>query len=138
MTCAVCYRPARGFGYLNPRLQRGDLRRASEQRWFCSMRCQNVFSHLLEKTGGRMPDLSEVELAARHACLAPLGDYVAHLGMERPLADYSREEVQGLIDVVVRTYCDQRMAEFQRLSDKERAYFEHRLARQTPHAGVIG
>ena len=43
----------------------------------------------------------ELEIAAMRACLSPLGDYVGDIGMERPLADYSREEVLTLVEVVV-------------------------------------
>ena len=43
-----------------------------------------------------MVDPDEMEVAAMHACLAPLGEYVGSIGMQRPLADYSREEVLTL------------------------------------------
>jgi hypothetical protein len=64
------------------------------------------------------------------ACLSPLGEYVGSIGMERPLADYTRDEVLTLIDVVVTTYQDQMIEEHERMAAKDRAFLEERLARQ--------
>ena len=77
-----------------------------------------------------MIDPSEMEIAAMRACLAPLGEYVGEIGMQRPLADYSRDEVLMLIDVVVTAYQDCMVAEHERMAAKDRAFFEERLARQ--------
>jgi hypothetical protein len=60
----------------------------------------------MNKTEGHMIDPSDMELAAMRACLSPLGEYVGSIGMQRPLADYSRDEVLMLIDVVVTAYQD--------------------------------
>jgi len=57
-----------------------------------------------------MIDLSEMEQAAMATCLGPLGDYVAALGLDTPLAEYSRDQVLGLIEVVVTAYQDQMVA----------------------------
>ena len=40
------------------------------------------------------------------AALGPLGEYVSSIGMDQPLADYSREEVLTLIEVVVTAFQD--------------------------------
>ena len=77
-----------------------------------------------------MIDPSDMELAAMQACLLPLGEYVGAIGMERPLSDYSREEVLTLIDVVVTAYQNQMIEEHERMAAKDRAFFEERLARQ--------
>ena len=130
MKCAVCSRKAKGFGYFNPRIPRNDPRRYSDRCVFCSLRCQNAFSLLMEKTGGQMIDPTEMEVAAMQACLAPLGEYVASIGMERPLADYSRDEVLTMIDVVVTAYQNQMIEEHERMAEKDRAFLEERLARQ--------
>ena len=106
MTCAVCYRQARGFGAYNPRLKRGDPNRHPHRWVFCSRRCQVAFTQILDKTEGRMIDPTELERAAMEAALTPLGDYVASIGMERPLAVYSRTEVLTLIEVAVTAYQD--------------------------------
>ena len=111
MKCAVCSRKAKGFGYFNPRLPRSDPGRYSDRWVFCSMRCQNAFCKLMTKTEGQMIDPSEMELAAMASCLAPLGEYVGSIGMQRPLADYSKDEVLTLIDVVVTAYQEHMLVE---------------------------
>ena len=98
MRCAICSRQARGYGWFNPRLPRYDPARCSDRWSFCSRRCQNVFCRLMHRTEGRMVDPTELELAAMRACLGPLGECVAAIGMDRPLADYSRDEVLRLIE----------------------------------------
>lgn len=136
MKCAVCSRKAKGFGYFNPHLTRSDPRRYLDQWVFCSMRCQNAFSRLMENTGGRMIDPSDMELAAMRACLAPLGEYVGSIGMQRPLADYSKDEVLMLIDVVVTAYQEHMLIEHERMAEKERAFLEERLVRQDKPAST--
>jgi len=84
----------------------------------------------MDKTDGRMIDPSEMETAAMRSCLSPLGEYVGSIGMERSLADYSREEVLTLIDVVVSAYQDHMLLEHERMAANERAFLEDRLARQ--------
>lgn len=130
MKCIVCHRQAKGYGWFNTRRKRGDPQRYSDQWVFCSRRCQESFSKLMHKTEGQMIDPSDMEIAAMRACLAPLGEYVGEIGMQRPLADYSRDEVLMLIDVVVTAYQDCMVAEHERMAAKERAFFEERLARQ--------
>ncbi len=53
-----------------------------------------------------MTEPTDLEKAAFAAALSPLGDYVGSIGMQRPLADYSREEVLNLIEVAVTAYQD--------------------------------
>ena len=53
-----------------------------------------------------MIDATETERAAMVAALRPLGDYVAQLGLQRPLADYTRDEILTLVEVVVDAYHD--------------------------------
>ena len=130
MKCAICYRKAKGYGWFNPRLKPSDPNRYSDKWVFCSRRCQDAFCLLMTKTEARMIDPSDMELAAMRACLSPLGEYVGSIGMERPLADYTREEVLTLIDVVVTAYQDQMIEEHERMAAKDRAFLEERLARQ--------
>lgn len=54
--------------------------------------------------GTYMTDPTDLEKAAFTAALAPLGEYVGSIGMQRPLADYSKEEVLTLIEVAVTAY----------------------------------
>ena len=77
-----------------------------------------------------MIDPSDMELAAMASCLAPLGEYVGSIGMQRPLADYSKDEVLMLIDVVVTAYQENMLVEHERMAEKERAFLEQRLVRQ--------
>ncbi|MBF0182118.1 MAG: hypothetical protein HQM03_19040 [Magnetococcales bacterium] len=53
-----------------------------------------------------MTDATDLEKAAMAAALRPLGEYVASIGMQRPLADYTREEVLTLIEVVISAFQD--------------------------------
>ncbi len=53
-----------------------------------------------------MVDPTELEQAAMAAALGPLGEYVASIGMDRALSDYSREEVLTLIEIVVTAFQD--------------------------------
>ncbi|MBF0341030.1 MAG: hypothetical protein HQL95_08740 [Magnetococcales bacterium] len=53
-----------------------------------------------------MTDATDLERAAMAAALRPLGEYVASIGMQRPLAEYSREEVLTLIEVAVTAFQD--------------------------------
>ena len=66
----------------------------------------------------------------RGDALAPLGDYVSTLGMDRPLADYRKEDVLRLVEVVVDAYQAHMLDEHERMAAKERAFFEQRLAAQ--------
>lgn len=106
MTCAVCARQPRGFGWFNPAYPVGDPRRDTSRRRFCSMRCQAVFVARLSPTGGPMVDPTDLEKAAMAAALVPLGEYVASIGMDRPLSAYSREEALTLIEVAVTAFQD--------------------------------
>jgi hypothetical protein len=130
LKCAICYRKAKGYGWFNPRLKPSDPNRYSDEWVFCSRRCQDAFCLLMTKTEAHMIDPSDMELAAMRACLSPLGEYVGSIGMQRPLADYTREEVLTLIDVVVTAYQDQMIEEHERMAAKDRAFLEERLARQ--------
>ena len=56
--------------------------------------------------GTFMTDPTDLEKTAFAAALAPLGEYVGSIGMQRPLADYSREEVLTLVEVAVTAYQD--------------------------------
>lgn len=85
-----------------------------------------------------MIELIELELAARHSCLAPLGEFVADIGMERPLTDYQREEVVQLIDVVVCAYQRHMVEAYEHAAAQERYQLEARLARQGKPETIAG
>ena len=53
-----------------------------------------------------MIDPTDLEKAGMEAVLVPLGEYVAEIGMQRPFAELTKQEVLTLIDVVVTAYQD--------------------------------
>ena len=75
-----------------------------------------------------MIDPSEIEMSAMAACLSPLGEYVASIGMERALASYSRDEVLQLIEIVVTKYQDYMLVEHERMEARDTQIFEEHLA----------
>lgn len=75
-----------------------------------------------------MIDPSGMEITAMQSCLGPLGDYVASIGMDRPLADYRKEEVLGLIDVIVTAYQECMTSEHERMVERDRVFLEARFA----------
>ena len=50
-----------------------------------------------------MIDPTDMELAAMASCLAPLGEYVGAIGMQRPLADYSKDEAVTTTSISIST-----------------------------------
>jgi hypothetical protein len=102
------------------------------------MRCMNAFSKVMERLTSieehAVIDPSDLELAAMRAALAPLGDYVSTIGMDRPLADYRKEEVLRLVEVVVDAYQAHMLDEHERMAARERTFFEQRLAAQSQNA----
>lgn len=77
-----------------------------------------------------MIDPSDMEDTAMGACLQPLGEFVGAIGMNRPLASYSRAEVLSLIDVVVTAYQGQMTAEHERMAARDRVFLQERLRLQ--------
>jgi hypothetical protein len=80
-----------------------DPRRDESRQRFCSFRCLNLFCR---RGRSAVVDPTELEQAAMAAALGPLSEYVASIGMDRPLANYSREEVLTLIEVVITAFQD--------------------------------
>lgn len=78
-----------------------------------------------------MIDPSDMEIEAMQSCLKPLGDYVASVGMDRPLANYRKEDVLGLIEVILTAYQEHLVFENERLAARDQAYFEERLTQQS-------
>jgi hypothetical protein len=101
---------------------------------FCSFRCQILYGRLREyreqarhwaDTGEEFPmiDATDTEKAAMAAALRPLGDYVAELGLERPLANYSREEILTLVEIVVDAFQAHLLEVHERQAEREAEYF---------------
>ena len=102
--CALCKRQAGGFGFIPPPLRASYPANRKMMKHFCSRRCQEVFSKKYKENN--MIDLTKNEKEAIESALKPLGEYVAEIGMDRPLSNYTREEVLCLIEVAVTAYFD--------------------------------
>lgn len=94
MICAVCRREAKGWGWFNPAL---PLQKRKHYKFCCR-------EHLEKFKDKPMVDPTPKEKAAMEAALLPLGEYVASIDMNRPMASYSRDEILTLIEVVVTAY----------------------------------
>jgi len=102
--CEICCREAQGFGFIPPPLREGDPRNRKQRKHFCSRNCQEIFYQYFKSNN--MIDLTKAEKDSIESALKPLGEYVAEIGMSRPVTDYSREEVLCLIEVAVTAYQD--------------------------------
>ena len=102
--CEICYREAQGFGFIPPPLRAGDPRNRKQRKHFCSRNCQEIFYQYFKSNN--MIDLTKAEKDSIESALKPVGEYVAEIGMDRPLSNYSREEVLCLIEVAVTAYQD--------------------------------
>ena len=100
--CHLCKREARGFGFIPPPLRASHPNNYKLMKHFCSRRCQEIFSNRHKENN--MIDLTLTEKSAIESALKPLGEYVAEVGMEKPLSHYKREEVLCLIEVCLSAY----------------------------------
>jgi endogenous inhibitor of DNA gyrase (YacG/DUF329 family) len=106
MHAMICGREGRGFCWVSPRNGPRSPDGKPLFKRFCSMRCQDIHLRRLKAGGGVVIDPTHNEKAAMEAVLPHLGEYVAAIGMDRPLSAYSRKEVLQLVDVVLTTYFD--------------------------------
>jgi hypothetical protein len=102
--CSICKRQAQGFKWIEPPFYASDTRNRKMVRHFCSVRCQQTFNKLFKKNN--MIDLTVIEKEAIESALKPVGEYVTEIGINKPLAEYSREEVLCLIEVALSAYFD--------------------------------
>ena len=102
MLCAICGREGRAFCWVSP--PRTGVKRQFKR--FCSMRCQTLYAKRLRAGGGVMIDPTRNEKSAMDAVLPHLGEYVASVGMDKPLSAYRREEILQMVDVVLTAYFD--------------------------------
>jgi hypothetical protein len=67
-----------------------------------------------------------------------LGDYVAQFGLQRPLADYTRDEILTLVEVVIDAYQDHLVeaAEREATRDAERLQRLEQRSRSPLTGGV--
>ena len=96
--CAVCLRPARGFGFFNPHSPR-----PREHRWFCSMGCQAAFTLKAQK-GLNMVDFTEEETRVLPAVMRALAPEMERIGWDRPLAGLTTNDMHRLIVTTVAAF----------------------------------
>ncbi len=106
VVCAVCTRPAAGFGFRDPHTRtRAQLATVQRKRWFCSQHCQALYAHHARK-GLNMVDLTEEEHAAITATLKRMGALMGEIGWEVRLADLTAPQVRALIEEAVEGFRD--------------------------------
>ena len=66
-----------------------------------------------------MIDATVTERAAMAAALHPLGEFVAEVGLEKPLADYTRDQILTLVEVIVDAYHDHLVEAAEREATRE-------------------
>jgi hypothetical protein len=99
--CAVCRRPARGFGWFDPTLSKPPRPSVS----FCSIICQAWWSRLAWRSIA-MVDLSEQERAAIRAAMRAMAEVMAEIGWTTPLNALSEQQVLTLAEVTVGAFQD--------------------------------
>ena len=102
--CIICKRQAHGFIWIQPPLRASNPNNRSQLKYFCSRNCQEIFTN--RKIKNNMIDLTKLEKEAIESALKPLGEYVAEVGIDKPLSEYKREEVLCLIEVALSAYFD--------------------------------
>ena len=100
--CAVCRRPARGFGWFDPV---GAETRYRPPVNFCSMTCQSYWARRA-KRNTVVIDLSDQERAAIRAAVRPVAEIMEEIGWETRLADLTEEHVLALIETAVGGFQD--------------------------------
>ena len=96
--CAVCLRPAQGFGFFNP-----TKPRPRNHRWFCSMPCQAWFAAHHRK-GLTMQGTTQEERLAIALVMKRLGQTMDQIGWDKRLRDLTTADVTALIEEVLEGY----------------------------------
>jgi hypothetical protein len=95
LTCALCRREAKGFGYVH------ELRLDSHPKLsFCSMRCCEAGSALARRSGGVI-DKTPMEARAVKDARRPLAEVLVELNLMAPLHDRSAAEIDRIIEACV-------------------------------------
>jgi len=95
LTCALCGREAKGFGYVHE-LRLGVHPKLS----FCSMRCCDAGSALARRSGGVI-DKTPMEERAIKDARRPFAEVLQELGLLAPFHDRSAAEIDRLIEACV-------------------------------------
>jgi len=96
--CAVCLRPARGFGFTNP-----NQPRPRQSHWFCSMPCQGLFASHARK-GRTMQGMTNDERLAIALVMKRLATMMDEIGWQKRLCDLTETEVTAMIEEVLEGY----------------------------------
>lgn len=104
MTCAICHRAARGYGYQDPAALHPPRYQA------CSMRCLSTIHKLIK--AGKMFDLNHYEKQGLAAASQAAGDYLDEIG-KTDLAAMSSAEWHDFIALIF----VKATAEIQRLTE---------------------
>lgn len=96
--CAICLRPAQGFGFFDP-----NKRRPRDYRWFCSMPCQGLYATRFKK-GRIMIGMTEEERLAIALVMKRLGQTMEDIGWQKRLCDLSETDVTALIENILEGY----------------------------------
>jgi Family of unknown function (DUF6511) len=99
--CAVCRRPAHGFGWQEPR----GTRQPRPSVWFCSTSCQRFFWERAWRSSA-MVDLTEQEKAAIRATVRLIAEIMEEIGWHTRLLDLTEHQVLTLIEVAVGGFQD--------------------------------
>ena len=78
-----------------------------------------------------MIDATVTERAAMAAALHPLGEFVAEVGLEKPLADYTRDQILTLVEVIVDAYHEHLVEAAEREATREAERLQRMEARQS-------
>lgn len=100
--CAVCARPARGFGWFDPLPRQAPRPPAS----FCSLACQGFWTRLAARAAPGMVDLTEQEQAAIRAAMHCVAETMGEIGWSTRFQDLTEAQVLTLIEVVVGAFQD--------------------------------
>ncbi len=99
--CAVCRRPARGFGWFDT----SGLRPPRPPVSFCSMVCQGYWTRRSRRSTAVI-DLTGQECAAIRAAMKPVAELMEEIGWTTRLAGLTEEQVLALIEVAVGGFQD--------------------------------
>ncbi|WP_240790177.1 DUF6511 domain-containing protein [Roseomonas sp. HF4] len=95
LTCALCRREAKGFGYVH------ELRVGLHPKLsFCSMRCCEAGSALARRSGGVI-DKTPMEVRAVKDARRPLAAVLVELHLMAPFHDRSAMEIDRIIEACV-------------------------------------
>jgi hypothetical protein len=95
--CAVCCRPARGFGWFDPT----SVRQPRPEAAFCSPPCLDLWTRLAARAAPAMVDLTEQEQAAMRAAMRRVAETMAEIGWSTRFQDLTEQQVLTLIEVTV-------------------------------------